>query len=207
MENKKCTKCLETKPLDMFAKKNTNHWCKNCQNIYTREYYSNNRDKILKNNKKYAIENKHKQKEYHIKYHQKNKDRKREYSKEYYIKNKESIIKKTMAYTKSKRNVCPVFSLKERIRRRISEALKSNNHKKEGMSIQYLGCTWLELKEHLECQFKPGMSWENRKEWHVDHIIPLALFDLTDLEQQKTAFHVTNLQPLWAKDNLKKGGK
>lgn len=60
---------------------------------------------------------------------------------------------------------------------------------------------------HLEAQFAPGMTWENRGEWHVDHIRPLASFDLTDPEQLRTASHYTNLQPLWASDNLAKGAR
>ncbi len=64
-------------------------------------------------------------------------------------------------------------------------------------------------REHLEKQFKEGMTWENHGlyGWHIDHIIPCASFDLTDLEQQKKCFHYTNLQPLWAKENLIKGVK
>ena len=60
---------------------------------------------------------------------------------------------------------------------------------------------------HLEAQFKPGMTWDNYglKGWHVDHIRPCASFDLRDPEQQRRCFHYTNLQPLWAEENLKKG--
>ena len=61
-----------------------------------------------------------------------------------------------------------------------------------------------ELKAYLELQFTDGMTWENRGNWHIDHIRPCASFDLTDPEQQKQCFHYTNLQPLWAADNLAK---
>ena len=72
-----------------------------------------------------------------------------------------------------------------------------------------LGCTIGELKIYLEQQFKPGMTWENHiiDGWHIDHIRPLSSFDLTVLEQYKQACHYTNLQPLWAKDNLSKNDK
>jgi 5-methylcytosine-specific restriction endonuclease McrA len=56
-------------------------------------------------------------------------------------------------------------------------------------------------------QFKEGMTWENRREWHIDHIIPVSSFDLSDAEQAKKAFHWSNCQPLWAKENLLKGSK
>lgn len=68
-----------------------------------------------------------------------------------------------------------------------------------------LGCSLQELKIHLQTQFVPGMTWENYGPvWHVDHIKPCAKFDLTDPEQQKQCFHHTNLQPLFALDNIKK---
>lgn len=89
------------------------------------------------------------------------------------------------------------------MRSRISMALKGNT--KSGGFIELLGCPIRWLRKHLEWQFKPGMSWENYGQWHVDHIRPCASFDLTKLEQQQECFHYTNLQPLWAVENLKKG--
>ena len=70
--------------------------------------------------------------------------------------------------------------------------------------MELIGCTREKLIEHLENQFLPGMSWENYGKWHVDHIKPCSMFDFTDLEEQKRCFHYSNLQPLWAKDNLSK---
>jgi len=70
-----------------------------------------------------------------------------------------------------------------------------------------LGCNVVELKEHLSRQFRPGMSWDNYGEWHVDHIRPCISFDLSDPKQQLQCFHFSNLQPLWAKENMAKGGK
>jgi hypothetical protein len=83
--------------------------------------------------------------------------------------------------------------------------VKNNTHS----SIDYLGCEIEELRRYLESKFLPGMSWENygRNGWHIDHIIPLSSFDLSDPGQFRKACHFTNLQPLWAKDNLTKGAK
>ena len=69
------------------------------------------------------------------------------------------------------------------------------------------GCTPVEIQKHIEQKFKPGMSWENYGEWEIDHIRPCASFNLSDPEQQKQCFHYTNLQPLWARENRKKGSK
>lgn len=91
-------------------------------------------------------------------------------------------------------------SIADRLRERIRQAIgaKAKGH-------YSLGCTTAELKRHIERQFLKGMSWENRQDWHVDHIRPLASFDLTDPEQLRAACHFTNLRPLWARDNLRKG--
>lgn len=75
-------------------------------------------------------------------------------------------------------------------------------------SLQLFGCTVQQLKQHLETQFKPGMTWENYgSEWHIDHIIPLAAFDLKKLGEQMKAFRWNNLQPLWAGENWTKGDR
>ena len=63
------------------------------------------------------------------------------------------------------------------------------------------------VKDYLASKFTEGMSWENHGAWHIDHRRPCCSFDLTNPEEQKKCFHYTNLQPLWAKDNLEKGGK
>ena len=70
-----------------------------------------------------------------------------------------------------------------------------------------LGCSAEQLRTHLEEKFTDGMSWDNYgyRGWHIDHIRPCASFDLTDPQQQLECFHYTNLQPLWAEDNFKKG--
>ena len=69
----------------------------------------------------------------------------------------------------------------------------------------YLGLK--ELKEHLQSKFKDGMNWNNYGQWHVAHIIPCAHFNLVFSSQQKACFHYSNLQPLWAEENIKKRDK
>lgn len=100
-------------------------------------------------------------------------------------------------------------SLKARLLRRVrNRVLKAVGGKMAlGRTLHWLGCTPADLVAHLEAQFQPGMTWENRGEWHIDHIRPLASFDLTDREQVRAASHYTNLQPLWAADNQAKGAR
>lgn len=88
-----------------------------------------------------------------------------------------------------------------RVRCAINKGYKSKR------TIELIGCTIEELKNHLESKFEIGMTWENYGEWHIDHIRPCSSFDLTKEDEQKVCFNYMNLQPLWAKDNLRKGSK
>lgn len=96
------------------------------------------------------------------------------------------------------------FRLKGSLQSRLRSALKGAV--KAASTVELLGCSTETLRLHLESQFTDGMSWENygKTGWHIDHIKPCAFFDLTIDEQQRECFHYTNLQPLWAEDNLKK---
>jgi len=99
------------------------------------------------------------------------------------------------------------FRLKAVLRARLRSALK--NGLKTGSAVKDLGCTVIELRAHIESLWLSGMSWDNwsKTGWHIDHIKPLDSFDLSDPEQLRVACHYTNLQPLWASDNLKKSNK
>jgi len=93
------------------------------------------------------------------------------------------------------------------MRSRLNKALKGQS--KSSSFKEYIGCSIEQLKLHLELQFQPNMSWDNygKYGWHIDHIKPLSSFNLADPDELKKACHYTNLQPLWAKDNLSKGAK
>jgi hypothetical protein len=102
--------------------------------------------------------------------------------------------------------------LKHNIKTLLTVKLKAHNFKKEyKTTVELLGYTIEELKRHLESQFQEGMTWENYglKGWHIDHKTPDSWFyyESTNDEQFKIAWSLSNLQPLWAKDNLKKGNR
>ena len=97
------------------------------------------------------------------------------------------------------------FKLRRRLRSRFTQAIKGSY--KAGSAVHDLGCSIEFLKQYLESQFQDGMTWDNHGKWHIDHIKPLSSFDLQDREDLLEACHYTNLQPLWAKDNLRKGDK
>jgi hypothetical protein len=132
-------------------------------------------------------------------YREVNKDKK----KAYYEKNKERINVRN-------RNRCNnniQHKLVKRLRTRLCSALSINQ--KSGSAVRDLGCSIESFKSYLESKFQSGMSWDNYGlyGWHIDHIKPLSSFDLTDRKQLLEACHYTNLQPLWAKDNLAKSDK
>lgn len=108
-------------------------------------------------------------------------------------------------YEKNRRRTNPRFRIATCLRSRLNIALVAGGAKKAASTFALLGCSLDFLKAHLESRFRPGMTWENHGPvWHLDHIKPCAKFDLTNPEQQKTCFHWTNLQPLFAKENLQK---
>lgn len=100
------------------------------------------------------------------------------------------------------------WKLETALRTRLRDALRCSGVPKTSKTMDLLGCPKVWLEVHLESLFKPGMTWENHGSvWHIDHIKPCAAFNLADPEQQKICFHWTNLQPLFAIENLKKGDK
>lgn len=99
------------------------------------------------------------------------------------------------------------FASSRKIRQLVRAAIKRGCTTKSGRTESYLGCAIAEARIHIEKQFKNGMTWINHGLWHIDHIMPIAAFDKTDPEWAYKANHFTNLQPLWAKENLSKGSK
>lgn len=98
----------------------------------------------------------------------------------------------------------PIFKLKHSYRTALLRGFKNNGLNKTCTS-KVLGCSFNELKFHLESLFVKGMSWDNHGKWHIDHIIPLNKANTVKEVEQLNYY--TNLQPLWAKDNLIKGSK
>ena len=180
---KKCSKCNEFKDLTEFHKNKSDNTgfssnCKSCQKEYC---------------KKWGEENK----EYHKKWREENK----EYNKKYYEKNKERIRE----YQKNRLKTDSLFKLSYNLRRRTYKAFKAKRWLKNSSNIKMLGCDLQTANEHIEKQFKGGMTWDNHGDWHIDHIIPLA--SANTKEELMKLCHYTNLQPLWAEENLSKSNK
>ena len=127
-----------------------------------------------------------------------------------WIKNNPDRYKERIhIWKQKKRKNDPAFKLITSQRSRLQRAINKVKQKKTKHTIQYLGCSILELQKYLAKKFTTGMTWENhgKRGWHVDHIKPLSSFDFSKSQQIERAFHYSNLQPLWWFDNLKKGSK
>ena len=206
MESKVCTKCYIEKEVICFHKwkygpDGYKRECKECRKLESKAYYNKNNEKI-----KFKVDE----------YRKTNPDKVREVKVRIYKRDKERILLVNKLYreiNKEKRNKHnylrklndPIFKLKHLMNSRIRVFLKSNNITKKNKTFQIVGCTPLELKSYIEKMFKNGMTWENHGKWHIDHIIPLSSGKTED-EIIKLCHH-TNLQPLWAIDNMKKGSK
>jgi hypothetical protein len=166
------------------------------------EYYHNNREIFSEYSKAYRAKNHDAITQKKKKYCEINIVKIREKNKKWRSENKDKIrnIMKRNYYNNIRYRISLV------LRKRIIIAIKSSNGIKSSKSENLLGCSFEQARLYLESKFQPGMTWENHgiKGWHIDHIRPCASFDLTDPEQQKECFHYTNLQPLWAKDNMRK---
>ena len=123
----------------------------------------------------------------------------------YEDQHKKNASKRLKSHIKTRQD--PLQRMINSQRSRISITIK--NAIKSDKTMNLVGCTPNELRDHLESQFKDGMTFDNygRGGWHIDHMKPCASFDLSDPEQQRECFHYTNLQPLWEKENLIKGSK
>jgi len=159
----------------------------------------------------HIIENRIKSKERSLRYYHSNKDRikltpaqqkhKNEWQKAWRAKNRDKLRKYAI---KERENMQRV--IKQRLCARITRVLRRKN-RKNGRTVELVGCTWPFLRQHLESQFVNGMSWENRRLWHIDHIRPCASFNLSDISEQRKCFHFSNLRPLWSHENMTKADK
>lgn len=205
---KVCRKCNIERDISEFCKSKANSdglqsYCKKCMRKIREKSYKANKEINSERAKEYYKNNKDKINLKQIEYRKNNYDKISSKKKEWTKKNREKINQRQRFRQKHDYH----YKIRKNLSSRLSEFVR---YKYRSESVKYIvGCSISELKKHLENQFTKGMTWDNYslKGWHIDHIKPCASFDLTDIEQQKECFHYTNLQPLWAKDNLIKSDK
>jgi hypothetical protein len=263
MEFKICTKCKETKQITDFCKDKYKKdgyccWCKICDRIRKdkwrknnkdklREYYLNNKDKIISINKQWSENNKErvkenysrwvnnnyikyretivkwqkdnpdKIKEYRKKYNAKYPEKQSERGKIYYRGNKEKINIKHKNYRKNSKDKRKIYVNKllsvprNRLNRNMAggmwSSLKGNKQGRHWESL--VNYNTQDLMDYLEIRFQPDMTWENYGTWHVDHIIPISLWQFESYNDRefKQCWALCNLQPLWGVENMSKGNR
>lgn len=164
-----------------------------------KRYYERNKAKCAAAAKKWQSENKEKVKDIQKRSKQKHAARIKLVRAKYRRENREKLKE----YQRHLYATNEQYRIASRLRSRFTKKLTSGT--KVDTTFNLIGCSITEVCSHLEQQFTDGMSWDNVGEWQIDHIKPLASFDLKDEEQQREAFHYTNLQPLWPEDNYAKG--
>lgn len=167
-----------------------------------KEWFKRNRLRLLEYKKQWTKENRYRHLSNCRKWAENNKEKSRDIKRRSADKNRERMRAKKNARIKND----PAFRMRHYLGCRLRLALKENF--KSGGTVALLGCSVDELRKHLESKFRIGMTWENYGPvWHVDHIKPCELFDLSSPSQQKICFHYSNLQPLFAIENWVKGSK
>ncbi len=207
MPKKKCLNCLEEKEIDLFPKSSRKSdgldtHCKICRNEKTKQYRLNNPEKIKVARRKNYIEHRHSILKQKARYTRKHSEQKAIYDKEYRKNNAEKIAEYKRNW-ETKHCDEPVFKIKRNLRRRLHHVIDGGI--KYGSTFELVGCSAQELKQHLEAQFTPDMSWDNYGTyWHIDHIIQCQEFNLLLESEQRLCFHYSNLRPLEASKNVSK---
>jgi len=185
---------------------------------YQRNYQKANREKLAEKARKHYAANPEKAKEYSIKYYEDNREKliqdtakwraanpekSKASSLKYYEANRKKRIESSVKWLAKKRKEGdPVYLMAGRVRARMHMALREKGFRKGSTTEKTLGCSWKQFTKHIESQFADGMSWDNRSEWHLDHILPLSC--ATTIEGLEKLSHYTNIRPLWAAENLRK---
>ena len=228
---KECTKCNQMIEINFFWKDKGNLLaaCISCKTKQNEEYRKKNKEKLKFKKQmdwKNLSETERQKKRDYINFWRNNTEGGKKFSerrskagiKRYYeIKNdpiaNSLYLKKERKYETERRKNNPQYRLKQNLSRRVRSALTKFKTRKNISTLELTGIKNTQfLMEYIAKQFKPNldgvpMTWDNYGEWHIDHIKPCSSFDLTCPIQQKLCFNYTNLQPLWAIDNLKKQDK
>jgi hypothetical protein len=211
-------------------------YCKECERLRGIEYRTKNRKKVNESSKNWRINNpedykktiekyleknpsmvstergkiyrkdinyQEKEKKRRKDHYQNNIETEREKNKKYYHENKKLVREKNNEWKNNKRKSDGFYRMKLNLRHRLRNYLFGESKSKRTHDI--VGLDKLEFKSYVESKFTEGMSWENYGKWHLDHIKPLC--QAKNNEEALLLNHYTNLQPLWAEDNLKKNRK
>lgn len=191
--------------------------CVECTKLSKLEYYRENREVLIEKSRNIQVRNKEKRKEYMKRYANENREKLRSYLAEYYANNKDKfeickIQQKTPARILSRKIIRnwrlkndPSYIVNVTVRNMLHRVIKVTKQNKNDSTFTILGYSAVEFKEHIESMWVEGMCWENHGEWHIDHIKSIKQHLTEGVDDIKIINALTNLQPLWAFDNLSKG--
>jgi hypothetical protein len=237
LEIKICSACGKDVPISQFRRKGKyiSGACCACLSNRSRAEYAAHADKHRRQRSKYAEahrvelagkarafrrEHPDKIREYYARYKKKHPEKLVHRSREQYAKDVQAnreyarryrqehpdAVRITMARCQRNRRASrPEYIVKDRAANVMRRALSGTV--KRGRTLELVGCSAAAFREHIERQFLPGMTWENKSMWHIDHIVPVSAFDLSSEAAQRACFHYTNTKPMWKADNIKKGDK
>ena len=217
---KRCTKCDEDKDDKCFSKGRggLRSHCKECVKKVSAIYYLKNKGHINEKTKEYWSNNKEELNKWQKQYYNTHKEDKHQYL----LSNKDILACKRRCRENARLKIDIAFRLRKNIARSIRRAIKDQNSRKDGSCTEKLGYSFQELKEHLEQQFEPWMTWDNWGEydpkvwddndptiwkWQIDHIVPHSTFRYVSMDDEsfKKCWALKNLRPLSAKLNLLDG--
>lgn len=209
-----CRKCQTPYEATLFTPSSARDGrCAKCFRATQAAYRERNRERIREYDRAHRDPSKSRQ------YYQANAEERRAASRRYYaahieecraknrIRMADPVAKRERNESlREKRRTDPLFRLQQALRLRMRKAIQRYRVSKAGHSWDLVGCSVEQLRDHLESLWLPGMSWENHgtRGWHIDHILPCASFELANPTEQRKCFHWSNMQPLWATDNLSK---
>jgi hypothetical protein len=208
---KHCIRCKHDKGISEYYKSSNNldglaSYCKQCHSELMKAVRSKNAEYYRKYGDEWKLKNKEHIKEVNKAWYQNNKEKRLESTYKWRRENPEkhrSINNKSQ----NKRLRTPMGKLNNSFHVAIYKTLKSGKGHRRWCDI--VGYTAEQLKCQLEKKFKPGMTWENYGKWHIDHKIPVSVFNFEKPEDMdfKKCWGLNNLQPMWAKENMVKHAK
>ena len=186
---------------------------------YRRAYYLKNREAFLRNAKDYYQKNMERLKSFKRAWVEKNREKLRVQNRDYQRRRSAEGFRKTESAGARQRRIEKnrerfkeryksdfTYTILRILRYRLWKVTTSVGQERAAAAAELLGCSIEQFRAHIEAKFTSRMSWKNYgSAWHIDHIIPCSAFDLRDPKQQRQCFHYTNLRPLWARANIRKG--
>jgi hypothetical protein len=176
--------------------------CRGLEYWVTAEHFERLRESAQELTRQWKEANPDKPRHYRKAWREANPERDKEHRRRWSKANPDKVRASMNKYARRRRATDPIYLLIGRVRCRLGKFLSRRGLVKQRGVSAMIGCSWRELREHIEKQFPEGMGWGNRGKWHIDHIVPLSC--AKTMEDVLELSHYSNLRPIWERDNLRK---